>query len=1148
MVQSVGNLIVNLRLNGAEFSSDLRRTAGRTASETQRMRRSIDGATGSIERLRRAGHGRIIGPSFLAAARNFDSLSRRAEFLRSTMISLTAVFGGLSTALVANAVTSMADSYTNLNNQLKTVTKTEEERLLVEEALFRISQDTRTGLRDNAVLFTRITRATDRYNISLERRLNLTRTLQKGFISGGATSQEASSAAIQLTQGLAADQLGGEELRALKETPLGAFLAEGLGVSVGELKEMGAAGELTAIRIIEAFEKVAPKIEDLFSRTQVSISQSLTRLDNAFVRYIGSQDKSLGATQMLAGGLSALADNIDTVADSVIALTAAFGVRWAGASFGRSVQSVTDGMAATKRALNENVTEARKAVDAAQLIRNGYASQREEILKTANAHKVRVAQLMEEQTAYRNNIAIAKQQARVAAEQIAMMRSQGRQGFGFAFGQGEIRSAERDYQRSIRAIKQSQDALKASTAALAIENTRLNATQAGLIPVNEKLASATKGTVAATGALNTALTATTLRARAAAVGMRALSGTMAFFGGPIGLAITAVSLGLLYTAQNSARAAQKGQDYIDVLSDQQREALGLSTGLEKLSEGYLEAASAATKLAEIEKARAASADAQRYMDRLISAANELQIVTGDFSYIDLFGDLDDINQDKIQDLTRRFLAGEMKAQDFAEAISKIALEVKDIGIYASEINKLVGQLQGAEAVAANVAARIRGVGDALREVGKTDVVIKGLQDIKTGMAGLNEEVAKSKMSSTESDIARETERLADKYKVGNDIAREFATQIVRNKEAIKESEKAAGKAATAYGKMSDKLAELKQRAEVAFLRDLDREAVSTAQSMNVAAADVEQFIAALRSGDMSAVPQTMLEIRDALKSIETETNARQLLDDTATGVEKLKRKQEELSAVVAAHPELASRARQAFAEYALTLDEFSWIDDATSAFGDFAKSAIFDFENIDKAAENFAKRLAEIALQVLIIEPLMNSLRDSMLNAFGPGGFGGFGGFGGGGGFDFGNAFAGMYHTGGDADKPKRFRSVSAASFIGAPRFHDGLGVDELRAIIKKNESVLTESDMSSTIGTINALSQSAQSDGRGTARVQIALSKGLEAELLDKAAVNSVQIVQAASPDIVRESVNSSGAALSSGKFDGAMSKFGASRKAKKR
>ncbi|MBO6507403.1 MAG: tape measure protein [Roseibium sp.] len=1034
MVQPIGNLIINMRLNGQEFSKDLGRTSARTASESQRMRRSIDGATHSIERLRQAGHRRIIGPSFIAATRNFDSLSRRAEFLRATMVSLTAVFGGLSTALVTNAVSAMADGYTNLNNQLKTVTKSEQERLLVEEALYQISQDTRTGLRDNAVLFTRITRATDRFNLSLERRLNLTRTLQKGFISGGATAQEASSAAIQLTQGLAADQLGGEELRALKETPLGAFLAEGLGVAVGDLKEMGAQGELTAERIVAAFEKVAPKIDDLFSRTQISIGQSLTRLDNAFLLYIGSQDKSLGTTQMLAKGLSALADNVDTVANSIIALTAAFGTRWVGATIGRSVEKTSRSFGDYNRVLRDNVVQARSSQAAAQGLYAAAVKNRDAALSNAKA-----------------------------------------------FSQG---------QKDATGYKNAMTALHRS---------------------NIELSSASKGVAASTAQLNRALAVTTVRARAAGAASRALSGTMSFFGGPIGLAITAVSLGLLYTAQNSARAAQRGQEYVDVLSDQQRESLGLSTKLEKLSDNYLKTASAAAKLAETEKARAAGNDAKRYMEELISTAFELQMVTDGFSFMDLFGDLDNENQKKIQELTRRFLDGEMKAQDFAEAISEIAIEVRDITAYASSINQLVGQLQGAETVAANVAARIRGVNEAMKEVGRTDEVLKGLQDIKAGMAGLNQELENSKLSSTESDIVRETERLADEFNVGKDIARLFAEEIVRNKEAVKESEKAANKAAKSYGKMSDKLEGLQQRSAVAFLEDLDREAVSTAQSMKVAAADIQAFIDAVRSEDLASAPDTMLRIREALQSIETEDNARQLIEDTATGIEKLKEKHAELSAVVAKHPELAARATEAFVDYAATLDEFRWIDDFSTAFGDFAKSAIFDFNNLDDAAEGFARRIGEIALQILLVEPLIQSLRSSMGGLLG-------GGLGGGG---IGSIFASIFHEGGDGSRPKRRRAVPISTFNNAPRFHDGTRHGELAAIIEDTESVLTQDQMQGTIDHIRGLANAAGFETM--AKILVELSPGLLAAVREQNRADAVEIVEANNkkiPEMSRQSV----------------------------
>ena len=68
---------------------------------------------------------------------------------------------------------------------------------------------------------------------------------------------------------------------------------------------------------------------------------------------------------------------------------------------------------------------------------------------------------------------------------------------------------------------------------------------------------AAQARVTATGAtMNAALTATTLRARAATVAMRGLSTAMAFFGGPIGFAITAIAGGIYLLSQRTDEAAK----------------------------------------------------------------------------------------------------------------------------------------------------------------------------------------------------------------------------------------------------------------------------------------------------------------------------------------------------------------------------------------------------------------------------------------------------------------------------------------------------------------------------------------------------------------------------------------------------------------
>ena len=89
--------------------------------------------------------------------------------------------------------------------------------------------------------------------------------LEKAFIgfsaaarNSGATAQETSNALIQLKQGLASGVLQGEELRSIREqAPLAAqAIAKELGVTIGELKNLGAEGKVTTDVVLRALGKL----------------------------------------------------------------------------------------------------------------------------------------------------------------------------------------------------------------------------------------------------------------------------------------------------------------------------------------------------------------------------------------------------------------------------------------------------------------------------------------------------------------------------------------------------------------------------------------------------------------------------------------------------------------------------------------------------------------------------------------------------------------------------------------------------------------------------------------------------------------------------------------------------------------------------
>ena len=95
--------------------------------------------------------------------------------------------------------------------------------------------------------------------------------------------------------------------------------------------------------------------------------------------------------------------------------------------------------------------------------------------------------------------------------------------------------------------------------------TAQRAAVAQLSAAHATLTGAKAAATATEAAHGAAIAATTLRARAATVAMRMLSTAMAFFGGPIGLAITAIGAAIYYLQQRTTDAAKAQVTYNDRL-------------------------------------------------------------------------------------------------------------------------------------------------------------------------------------------------------------------------------------------------------------------------------------------------------------------------------------------------------------------------------------------------------------------------------------------------------------------------------------------------------------------------------------------------------------------------------------------------------
>lgn len=259
-------------------------------------------------------------------AKAIGLIGKESEKTTGALAALNRIAYTIGAAFSAKSLLDTVDAYQSMTNQLKLVTKSATDLASAQERLFKMSQNNRTAIADVTDLYTKLALSQKEIGISGERIYTTVDTITKALANNGKGSQAAAAGLKQLIQGLQSGRLAGEELKSvLENTPyLANMLAKGLNVPLGKLREMGAAGELTAQRVVQAFEKMSGAINKDFGKMQVTISQALTVLDNAWKKFIGSTSEATGASSLISSTIVLLANNLSTVVTVLAAATAAW--------------------------------------------------------------------------------------------------------------------------------------------------------------------------------------------------------------------------------------------------------------------------------------------------------------------------------------------------------------------------------------------------------------------------------------------------------------------------------------------------------------------------------------------------------------------------------------------------------------------------------------------------------------------------------------------------------------------------------------------------------------------------------------------------------------------------------------------------------
>ncbi|MCU4575557.1 tape measure protein, partial [Acinetobacter nosocomialis] len=253
-----------------------------------------------------------------------DSIERKGDFATKSMDALSVatrqLAGYMAGLVTVSAAISKMDTYTSLQNRLKLVTNNQVELNKATEDTFRIAQKTYSAWDSVLQVYQRFSDNAKTLNLTMDDTARLTETVSKAVAISGASAAAADAALVQFGQALASGTLRGEELNSVMEqTPaLAKAIAQGMGITVGELRTVAAEGKITSQEIVKALKNVQADVDALFAKTDITISQSLTLLNNEITKFVGESGKGSGAAEVLSGSIKTLAGNLDVLTSAMM--------------------------------------------------------------------------------------------------------------------------------------------------------------------------------------------------------------------------------------------------------------------------------------------------------------------------------------------------------------------------------------------------------------------------------------------------------------------------------------------------------------------------------------------------------------------------------------------------------------------------------------------------------------------------------------------------------------------------------------------------------------------------------------------------------------------------------------------------------------
>lgn len=242
-----------------------------------------------------------------------DSTGKMERSVTSLQSQFSKLGIGMSIGLMIDSARRLTDSYTKVTAQMRIATATQAEYAKGMEDVRRISTSAQASVEATTMLYTRLTNSLKQHGATQQDVGRITESVSLGLKAYGATTAEAASAMLQLSQAFGSGRLGGEEFRAVSEAMpnMMVHLAKSMGVPKSALRDLSMQGKITSEVMMKAWNDPA-LIAGLTKQAEMTrtITGEWHVLRNELTMLVGEFMGASGSTAGITTAIRAMSDSV----------------------------------------------------------------------------------------------------------------------------------------------------------------------------------------------------------------------------------------------------------------------------------------------------------------------------------------------------------------------------------------------------------------------------------------------------------------------------------------------------------------------------------------------------------------------------------------------------------------------------------------------------------------------------------------------------------------------------------------------------------------------------------------------------------------------------------------------------------------------